>query len=400
MHLKRLLATILSVVALPAFSASSDTRGYQGVMNAYRQNQRNTYYMITQPDIDSECRNRIFKCLAEYCGDTTIIPGQRSGRCMYATESDLYNYALLCIQKDRTALLPQYGANTAAGVNGMNTPARLCPSYVQSELMSYLSMANLAEKLTLSHSDECVSRRLELSAAISCHQVALAYGNGTQNRLVSQLTDVCGADMPGGSGAMVQKFATAGNLGASVLGWAEKMVSMDLSNKGPEWQSAMDQVLAYYTNRMNLACGDNMQMNTPARGGGAAGGTTNALPTLTTIANIALDTYTTRELEAIRDGSALIAPTETIWAEIRSASEVYDFATAKQVVNAGLTNSPLTQNAFLSSAQMSTMQDNYKTGAKVFVLKDSARCFIVPVRTLTSQEQSALAQVFASCAAQ
>jgi hypothetical protein len=384
---------------MPALATTSNTRGYQAAANTYRQNQRNTYYIITQPDIDSECRDRIFKCLAEYCGDTTIIPGQRSGRCMYATESDLYNYALLCIQKDRTPLLPQYGANTAAAVNGMNTAARLCPSYVQSELMSYLSMANLAEKLTLSRSDECISRRMELSAAISCHQVALTYGNGTQNRLVSQLTDTCGADMPGGSSAMVQKFAIAGNLGASVLGWAEKMVSIDLSNKGPEWQSAMDQVLAYYTNRMNLACGDDMKINTPARGNSGTDGTANSLPTLTTIANLALDTYNTKELEAIHRGSVLNAPAETIWAEVYSLSEVYDFSTAKSVVNAGLTNSPLTQNAFLSSAQMSAMQEKYKTGAKVFILKDSARCFIVPVGALTTQEQSAIAQVFASCAA-
>jgi hypothetical protein len=163
----------------------------------------------------------------------------------------------------------------------------------------------------------------------------------------------------------------------------------------------MDQVLAYYTNRMNLACGDNMQINTPARGSaGSAGGTSgNDLPTLTTIAGLALDVYSTRELEAIHNGAVMSAPAETIWAEIYSSSEVYDFATAKQVVNAGLTNSPLTQNAFLSSAQMATMQDNYKTGTKVFILRDSARCFIVPVRTLTAQEQSAAAQVFASCAA-
>jgi hypothetical protein len=195
---------------------------------------------------------------------------------------------------------------------------------------------------------------------------------------------------------MVQRFATAGNLGANVLGWAEKIVSMDLSNKGPEWQSAMDQVLAYYTNRMNLACGENMQMNTPPRTSSGASGD-SAYPTLTAIANIALDTYSTRELQALQQDALANAPIETIWAEIQAMSEVYDFATAKQVVNAGLTNSPLTANAFLSSSQMATMQDKYKYGAKMFILRDSARCYIVPVRTLTSQEQAAAAQVFASC---
>ncbi|MDR2269009.1 MAG: hypothetical protein LBD94_02385 [Rickettsiales bacterium] len=385
-----------AVFALPVFGAT-DSRGNQAAANTYRQNQRTTYYMITQPDIDSECRTRIYKCLADYCGDITFIPGGGGGgRCDYATESDLYNWALICLQKDKTALLPQYGANTSAVVNGMNTAARLCPSYVQSELMSYLSMANMAEKLSLSRSSECINQRQELNAAISCHQVALTYGSSTQNRLVAQLTDTCGPEFPGGSVTMVQKFASAGNLGASVLGWAEKIVSMDLSSKGPEWQSAMDQVLAYYTNKMNLACGENMQINTPARTSGGTA-TENSLPTLTTIANIALDTYNANTLREFQQDAMLNAPAETIWGELYSMSEVYDSASAKQIVNAGLTNSPLTQNAFLSSAQMSTMQDQYKKGTKVFILRDSARCYIIPVRQLTAQEQSAVAQVFASC---
>lgn len=400
--MKKLFAAFLSaLLAVPAAAATSDSRGNQAAANAYRQNQRNTYYMVTQPDIDSECRGRIYKCLSDYCGDLTVIPGSRGNRCDYATESDLYNWTLMCLQKDRNPLLPQYNTNAAAGPNGMNAPARLCPSYIQSELMSYLSMANMAEKLTLSRSGECVARRQELSAAISCHQVALTYGNGTQNRLVSQLTDTCGPEFPGGSVAMIQKFATAGNLGANVLGWAEKVVSMDLSAKGPEWQSAMDQVLAYYTNKMNLACGENVQMATPPRAGAAGGGVGggNSLPTLTTIAALAVDSYAANQMMEINRDAAANAPAETIWAEIRSAAEVYDFATAKQVVNAGLTNSPLMQNAFLSPAQMATMQDRYKTGAKLFILRDSARCYMVPVRALTTQEQSAIAQIFASCAA-
>jgi hypothetical protein len=150
---------------------------------------------------------------------------------------------------------------------------------------------------------------------------------------------------------------------------------------------------------MNLTSGENMQMNTPARNVGASAGTGNPLPTLTTIAGLAVNAYASNQLIGIDRESAANAPAETIWAEIRSASDVYDFATAKQVVNAGLTNSPLTQNAFLSSAQMAAMQDKYKTGAKVFILRDSSRCYYVPVRTMTTQEQSAVAQIFASCTA-
>ena len=51
------------------YATSSNTttgRGYQGLANAYQMNQRNTYYMITQPDVDSACREKIYNCLAEY----------------------------------------------------------------------------------------------------------------------------------------------------------------------------------------------------------------------------------------------------------------------------------------------------------------------------------------------
>ena len=78
-------------------------------------------------------------------------------------------------------------------------------------------------------------------------------------------------------------------------------------------------------------------------------------------------------------------------------SEIYDYATANHVVQAGLTNNALTQNAFLSSAQMDNMQKAYKTGTKVFVIRDSARCYTVPVATLTQTETSIIAQTFANC---
>ena len=87
----------------------------------------------------------------------------------------------------------------------------------------------------------------------------------------------------------------------------------------------------------------------------------------------------------------------SIYMEITSMSEIYDYATANQVVQAGLTNSALTQNAFLSSSQMDNMQRAYKLGTKVFVIRDSARCYTVPVTTLSQTETSIVAQAFANC---
>lgn len=367
--------------------SNAGQRGQNGVVNAYIQNQRNTYFMITQPDVDTACRKKIMACLTDYCGDTTIVPGKTSGRCMYATETELYNYALLCLQKDTSILLPQYNTITKNGSGGMNTAARLCPSYVQQELMSYLSMANMADKLTRSHSDLCVQRRRELEAAMACHSVALAYGNETNSMLTTMLTDYCGAGVAGGSAEMVTRFANAGNVGANIWGWAEKVVSLDLNSKGANWEAAVDAVLASYTNRMNLACGDNMQLNTVSHAT-----TTNATPNLqnavAVMANVAFPT-TTNTTEQPGNWS--------VYMEVTSLSEIYDYNTANQVVQAGLTNNALTQNAFLSSAQMDNMQNAYKKGTKVFIIRDSSRCFTVPVATLTQSETSMLAQSFANC---
>ena len=88
----------------------------------------------------------------------------------------------------------------------------------------------------------------------------------------------------------------------------------------------------------------------------------------------------------------------SLYMEITSRSGLYDYATANQVVNAGLTNSPLTQNAFLTSSQMDDMQTAYKKGTKVFIIRDNARCYIVPVsEAITSAETSMLAQQFSNC---
>ena len=370
-------------------AVTSGARGNQGLANAYKNNQRMTYFMVTQPDVDSACRSRIYNCLADYCGDVTVVPGQRTGRCQYATESELYNYAMLCLQKDTSVLLPQYNVNTKGAVNGMNTAARLCPSYVQQEVMSYLSMANMAEQLSKSHSDLCLQRRQELEAAMSCHSVALAYGNETASMLTTQLTDYCGAGVPGGSAEMVTRFANAGNVGANIWGWAEKIVSLDLNKKGADWQAAVDAVLAGYTNRMNLACGDNMQLNTVAHAGSGSSDPT-ALQTAAALVTGVVFPGSTNEQEN---------PYETwsVWMDVTTMSEMWDYNTAYQVVQAAMSNSSMTQNAFLTSAQIDDMQRAYVRGTKVFIIRDSARCYIIPVRSMTSEEKSLVAQSFANC---
>ena len=377
-----------SVYTNSAGGSTAGSRGQKGIANAYIQNQRNTYFLITQPDVDTACRRKIMNCLSDYCGDSTAVPGKTSSRCMYATETELYNYALLCLQKDTSILLPQYNTMTRNGAGGMNTAARLCPSYVQQELMSYLSMANMADRLTKSHSDLCIQRRRELEAAMACHSVALAYGNETTSMLTTQLTDYCGAGVAGGSAEMVTRFVNAGNVGASVWGWAEKIVSLDLNNKGANWESAVDAVLASYTNRMNLACGDDLQLNTVSHPT-----TTNTTPNLqnavSLVANVAFPSTNNTKQNPYED--------QSIFMEVTSMSELYDYASANQVVQAGLTNSALTQNSFLTSTQMDQMQKAYKRGTKVFIIRDSTRCFTVPVATLTQSETSLVANAFANC---
>ncbi len=370
-------------------SGTGGARGNQGLANAYKANQRNTYYMITQPDVDTACRERIYKCLSDYCGDVSVIPGQRDGRCQYATESELYNYTLLCLQKDTSILLPQYDTNTRTGVGGMNTAARLCPSYVQQELMSYLAMSNMATQLSKSHSDLCLQRRQELEAAMACHSVSLAYGNETTSMLTSQLTDYCGAGVPGGSAEMVTRFANAGNVGASVWGWAEKIVSLDLNKKGADWQNAVDAVLAGYTNRMNLACGDNMQLNTVSHTSSGASQPTALQTAAALITGVAFPT-----VEEAKENPYENWP---VYMEITSMSELWSYGTAHQVVNAAMSLPATTQNAFLSSAQIDNMKNAYKRGTKVFIMRDSARCYVVPVASMTGEESSLIAQIFANC---
>lgn len=371
-----------------AGASTAGSRGQQGVINAYMQNQKNTYFMITQPDVDTACRQKIYKCLSDYCGDVTVVPGKTSGRCMYADNNELYNYALLCLQKDTSILLPQYSNMTKNSAGGMNTAARLCPSYVQQELMSYLSMANMADKLTKSHSDLCLQRRRELEAAMACHSVALAYGNETTSMLTSQLNDYCGTGVIGGSAEMVTRFVNAGNVGANIWGWADKIIGLDVNSKGKNWEAAVDSVLASYTNRMNLACGDNLQLNTVAHGA-----TDNNYTNLQNAAAILTNTVLTPE--PVDEENPY--ENQSVFMEVASMSELYDYNTAHDVVWAGLTNSSLTQNSFLSSAQMDNMKRAYRLGTKVFIIRDSARCYTIPVAALSQAESAVVSQSFASC---
>lgn len=365
-------------------------RGYQGLANSYLTNQRNTYYMVTQPDVDSACREKIYDCLAEYCGDVTVVPGQRTGRCQYATESELYNYAMLCLQRDTSVLLPQYNTGLRTSGGGLNTAARLCPPYVQQEVMSYLSMANMADELSKSHSDLCLQRRQELEAAMACHSVALAYGNETTSMLTSQLTDACGAGVPGGSAEMVTRFANAGNVGANIWGWAEKMLNLEMNEKGEDWQMAVDSVLASYTNRMNLACGDDMQLNTASYSTSSGSSSPTTLQTVAALATGVAFPSAAPQVENPYQNQSL-------YMELETMSRMENIDMAYQIVNAAMSNSVLTQNDFLTTAQLSDMQTAYIRGTKVFVLRDDAHCFIVPVQTLTTAESNLLAQTFASC---
>ena len=367
-------------------TATSRLRGNAGVAEAYKANQRNVYFMVNQPDVDTACRQKIYACLSEYCGDTTIIPGQRTSKCQYVKENELYNYALLCLQKDTEILLPQYNTNTVNGKGGMNTAARLCPSYIQQEIMSYMSMMNMATQLTKSNSDLCFKRRQELEAAMSCHSVAMEYSNETDSKLKTMLTDYCGAGVPGGSAEMVTRFANAGSVGADILGWAEKIVNLEFNSRGEDWIAATNAVLASYANRMNLACGDNLQLNTVSYSDSDQPSTLQSIALLAIGASSSNTNKTENPYEY-----------QPIWMEVTSMSNIWDYDSANDIINAVFSNSALTQNAFFTPAQMDDMHTAYKRGTRVFVIHDNARCYILPVAPLTPNEESLVAQKFANC---
>ena len=89
---------------------------------------------------------------------------------------------------------------------------------------------------------------------------------------------------------------------------------------------------------------------------------------------------------------------QSIWMEVQSLSdEIYTFDRAFQIINAAMSLPSTTQNAFLTSAQIDNMKTAYTRGTKVFVLRDSARCFVVPVAQMTNAEESLVSQSFANC---
>ena len=167
-----------------------------------------------------------------------------------------------------------------------------------------------------------------------------------------------------------------------------------MNNKGEDWQMAVDSVLASYTNRMNLACGDDLQINTASY---STSGTSSSQPsTLQTVAALATG--------VAFPSTAPVAENpyenQSLYMDLTTMSNVYDYATAQQLVQAAMSNPSTTQNAFLTTAQLNNMQTAYTRGTKVFIIRDSARCYIVPVASLTTQENNLISQMFASCVAQ
>ena len=95
-------------------------------------------------------------------------------------------------------------------------------------------------------------------------------------------------------------------------------------------------------------------------------------------------------------------------AVLASSGEGYQFATDDYGYNAfsiaptvdymkDSIRNTFAQNAFLTSAQIDNMKTAYSRGTKVFILRDSARCFVVPVRQMTPAEESLVSQSFANC---
>jgi hypothetical protein len=141
---------------------------------------------------------------------------------------------------------------------------------------------------------------------------------------------------------MVTRFATAGNMGADIWGWAEKIVGLEANKKGKDWQVAVDAVLAGYTNRMNLACGDNVQINTPARA------QSNEPSALQTVANLAVATAFPTTTQQIENPYA----NQSIWMDVRSRTDIYTKSDAFAVIGAALNNPAILQNAYFNTGEM------------------------------------------------
>ena len=168
-----------------------------------------------------------------------------------------------------------------------------------------------------------------------------------------------------------------------------RILNLDMNQKGEDWQMAVDSVLASYTNRMNLACGDNLQINTAS----TSTSDSSQPSTLQTVAALATGVAFPTTSANVENPYG----NQSLYMEQTTLSEVYDYNTAYQLVQAAMSNPSTTQNAFLTTAQLSAMQTAYIRGTKVFIIRDSARCYIIPVQTMTPQEINLIAQMFASC---
>ena len=168
------------------------------------------------------------------------------------------------------------------------------------------------------------------------------------------------------------------------------MLNLEMNEKGEDWQMAVDSVLASYTNRMNLACGDDMQLNTTSYSTSSGSSSPTTLQTVAALATGVAFPSAAPQVENPYQNQSL-------YMELETMSRMENIDMAYQIVNAAMSNSVLTQNDFLTTAQLSDMQTAYIRGTKVFVLRDDAHCFIVPVQTLTTAESNLLAQTFASC---
>ena len=169
-------------------------------------------------------------------------------------------------------------------------------------------------------------------------------------------------------------------------------MNLDMNNKGEDWQMAVDSVLASYANRMNLACGDNLQINTASTPTSDSSQPTTLQTVAALATGVAFPTATPQVENPYEN--------QSLYMELTSMSQIYDYDTAHQVVQAAMSNPATTQNAFLTTAQLADMQTAYTRGTKVFIIRDSSRCYIVPVATMTTQETNMVAQMFASCISQ
>ena len=136
---------------------------------------------------------------------------------------------------------------------------------------------------------------------------------------------------------------------------------------------------------MNLACGDNVQLNLPQR---TTSSGTSALQAVATVAAAAAFPDTQKKTNSVNSD---------LFFEVTSRQEIYNWNTARDVINAGLSNSVLTQNAFLTADQMNQMQKAYKSGTNLFILRDSTRCYFVPVDEMTDTQKSMIATQFSTC---